>query len=160
MKNDRKRLVKLLSCSLALGCLAFASCATPASRIRANQELFDTYPTYVRDMVREGEIEQGFTEDMVQMALGDPDRRYTRTAYDGATTVWSYTGTYTSPVRQRVRGTFRVRDSDGRYRTIEDDIWVDVDQVHEYERKRVEFQRGMVVGIEEIEVQRSPLPGF
>jgi hypothetical protein len=37
-----------------------------------------------------GEIDIGFNTDQVRVALGEPDRMFTRTTADGSSQVWSY----------------------------------------------------------------------
>ena len=100
--------------------------------------------------VREGKVDIGYTRDMVLLALGRADREYTRRTQSGITDIWSYTDTYVTSDRQRVEGTFRLRDAGGRYRSVSDTIWVDVDKEHEYEVKRIEFHNGVVQAIEEV----------
>ncbi len=128
--------------------LAVAGCATPDSRIKKNPELFASFPPDVQETVKAGNIEVGYTEDMVQIALGRPDRLYSRRTKDGETTVWAYTATDYSSDRQRVKADFRYRDSSGRYRDTSDWVWVDVRQEKEYDRLRVEFRSGVVTAIE------------
>lgn len=127
-----------------------AGCSSPAYRISKNQALFDSFPPDVQANVRQGKVDIGYTKGMVDLALGRPDREYTRRTAVGVTEIWSYTSSYTTSDRQRVEGTFRVRDAGGRYRTVSDSIWVDVDKEHEYEYKRIEFENGMVKAIEEV----------
>ena len=63
--------------------------------------------------------------------------------------VWSYVETQLSYDQQRVRGTFKVRDSEGRLRTVYDDVWVTVQNKTEFEAIRVEFgDDGQVRAIE------------
>ncbi|MDD4737055.1 MAG: hypothetical protein PHP44_13230 [Kiritimatiellae bacterium] len=138
---------------LVVATVLLAGCSTPDSRIKKNQGLFDTYPPSVQTAVRKGLVEPGFTEEMVYMALGAPDRKYTRVTATRNISVWSYTDTYTTPQQQRVEGSFRVKDASGHYRTVNDSVWVDVDQLHEYEKKRIEFEDGIVTAIEEAELQ-------
>ena len=76
---------------LALAALiALAACATPDSRIRGDQSRFDQYPASTQEKIRAGQIDVGFTPEQVQMALGKPDRTYTRESTGGASEVWSY----------------------------------------------------------------------
>jgi len=141
---------------LAGACAVYLSgCSTPASRIKENQELFDTYSFQTQDNIEKGNIDIGYTKEMVYMALGKPDRQYRRTTISGITAIWSYTAFYTTKKRQRAEGSFRVKDSTGRYRTVSDSIWVDVDQKHEYEVKRIELEDGIVTAIEDVEIQRG-----
>jgi outer membrane protein assembly factor BamE (lipoprotein component of BamABCDE complex) len=136
--------------SLLGGLMILAGCSTPASRIVQNQELFNTFPSDVQTSIRQGRIAIGFTRDMVHMALGKPDRQYSRTTESGQSEIWSYVDLYSTTRRQRIDGPFRVRDPDGGYRTVSDAVWVDVDAQHEYERLRVEFEGNRVRAIENV----------
>ncbi len=131
--------------------LFLSACATPDARIRKHQDLFDSFPPDVQENVRDGRIEIGYNEDMVFLALGKPDREYTRRTEDGEWTVWSYTDHYTQTRRQLVDGRFNVRDRrSGQTYTVRDSVWLDVPTYHEYDRFRVEFDGDRVVAIEEI----------
>jgi hypothetical protein len=68
----------------------FSACSTPDSRIRANKAEFDALPAETQAKIREGKVEVGFTPSMVLMALGDPDRRYSKTGESGQSEVWAY----------------------------------------------------------------------
>ncbi len=82
-----KRILLLIS---VLG-LALAGCATTVdSRIAKNRAAFNTWPPAVQDKVVVGQIDVGFTPDQVRVALGEPDRMWTRTTADGTSQVWSY----------------------------------------------------------------------
>lgn len=83
------RIVRLL-CVGFIG-LWLAGCATPDSRIKKNQALFDSLPTEAQEQIREGQVALGFTPEMVKLAVGEPDRRAIRTDAAGRTEVWSYT---------------------------------------------------------------------
>ena len=135
---------------LLVALLVTAGCSTPGYRISKNQELFDGFSPEIQVNVRAGKVDIGYTKAMADLALGPPNREYTRRTATGTTEIWSYTKSYTTSDRQRVEGTFRVRDSGGRYRTVSDSIWVDVDKEHEYEYKRIEFVNGAIKAIEEI----------
>jgi outer membrane protein assembly factor BamE (lipoprotein component of BamABCDE complex) len=135
---------------MMVGLLALAGCSTPASRIEQNKELFNTFAPDVQASIRQGKIDIGFTRDMVFMALGKPDRQYSRTTESGQSEIWSYVELYSTTRRQRIEGPFRVRDPQGGYRTVSDSMWVDVDEQHEYERLRVEFGGNRVRAIENV----------
>jgi hypothetical protein len=70
--------------------LLFAGCSTPSSRIKSHQAAFDALPTETQAAIRAGKVEFGYTQEMVLMALGKPDRRYSRTTQSGQTEVWAY----------------------------------------------------------------------
>lgn len=137
-------------CAGAVGALLLAGCATPASRIKKYPEKFDALAPEVQVLVRKGEVAVGFPEDAVFLALGKPDRKYTRVTESGTTEIWSYVDYYTTPERQRVEYRGRVRDSKGVMRTVADTVWVDVDIRHDYEKLRVELREGKVYAIERV----------
>lgn len=82
----------ILCFTAALVALSFvvAGCSTTDSRIKDHQAAFNAAPADVQTKIREGKVEVGFTEEQVLMALGAPDRRYTRTTASGTTEVWAY----------------------------------------------------------------------
>ena len=142
----------VLSLAALLVALALTACSTPERRIEKNPELFAALPPDVQANVRAGRIDLGYSSEAVALALGEPDRQYTRRSTGGKTTkVWSYTSEYTTTSRQRVDARVRVRDSDGRMRTQTDWVDVDVDQRHEYEKLRIEFEENRVSAIETLE---------
>ena len=79
----------LLLITAAVGLLV-TGCSTVDSRIAKNRDLFNTWPPAVQDKVVVGQIDIGFTPDQVRVALGEPDRVFTRTTGDGTSQVWSY----------------------------------------------------------------------
>ena len=81
------RLIRVVS--LAAG-LVLAGCSTPDSRIAKNQSAFAAYPADVQAKIRAGQVEPGFTPEMVQLALGEPLRKTTRQTEAGDAEVWIY----------------------------------------------------------------------
>jgi outer membrane protein assembly factor BamE (lipoprotein component of BamABCDE complex) len=141
----------LLAAAVALAAVLGFGCSTPATRIKENPQLFGSFPPDIQANVRAGKIDVGYTKDMVMMALGKPDRIYSRKTEAGSAEVWSFTSFYTSRERQRVTADVRVRDATGVYRTVRDTFWVDVDAQHEYDRMRVEFDTdGKVQAVENV----------
>ncbi|MCU0792021.1 MAG: hypothetical protein MUE42_04045 [Opitutaceae bacterium] len=67
-----------------------AACATPSARIKRNQEVFDQLAPAEQALIREGKVAIGFTQDMVRLAVGDPDQRWTRTDAAGRSELWTY----------------------------------------------------------------------
>lgn len=80
----------------ALAAFSLAGCATPASRIKKNPELFASYSPEQQDLIKQGKIAVGFDMDAVRLALGAPDVVRTRLTNDGPSQVWSYV-TYETP---------------------------------------------------------------
>ncbi len=70
--------------------LVLAGCSTPQSRARANAEALAGVSPEVREKVLAGEVDLGFSEELVLVALGKPDRRYSRVTEEGASTIWAY----------------------------------------------------------------------
>ena len=132
--------------------LAVVGCSTPASRIKKNPELFAQLAPEVQAAVRQGRIDVGFPRDAVQLALGTPDRRYSRQMAGGKTAeIWSYTTTKIDYDRQRADIRIKAYDRNGNPRTYTDSTWVDVEQKTEFERLRVELDNGVVTALETLE---------
>jgi hypothetical protein len=82
---------KILLCLAAGAALVLAAgCSTVESRIKSHQTSFDTWPAEIRDRVRAGRVAVGFTAEMVQVALGQPDRAFARTTERGSSEVWVF----------------------------------------------------------------------
>lgn len=84
--------MKKISLFVGAAALAFlAACSTPQSRIERNPAVFSSLSAGDQQLIREGKVAIGFTPEMVRLALGDPDRVYTRTDANGVSESWSYT---------------------------------------------------------------------
>jgi hypothetical protein len=75
---------------LASVALLAACSSTPDSRIAKNQPAFAGYPAAVQQKIRAGEVDVGFTPDMVRLALGEPTRQFNRQTEGGKSEVWVY----------------------------------------------------------------------
>jgi hypothetical protein len=82
MKSPRSLLAVLL--------LVAAGCSTPESRVKKNEAAFNQWSPTVQENVRAGKVDVGYSQDMVRVALGDPDRRSSRTTANGTADVWIY----------------------------------------------------------------------
>lgn len=137
--------------SLLLGlfsALILTACSSVSSRIARNREAFDSYPLAVQEKITRGEVDVGFTEEQVRLAMGDPDRVSTRTTADGVSEVWSYrskkgrfsvgvgVGVFGGGGSTRVGTGVGVNTGGDRY----DD-----------ERLRVVFERGQVSAVETVQ---------
>ena len=90
---NHKSKIGSIFCFAVLLTVAAVGCSTPESRIRENPGLFATFPAGVQERVRRGRVAVGFPRPAVRMALGEPDRVFTRTEAGGVVKeVWSYTG--------------------------------------------------------------------
>ncbi|MBK8475860.1 MAG: hypothetical protein IPL39_05975 [Opitutaceae bacterium] len=70
--------------------VALAGCSTPDSRIERNRAAFAGYSPAVQARIRAGEIELGYTPEMVALALGRADRVHRRHNTEGETEIWAY----------------------------------------------------------------------
>lgn len=75
----------------ALLALALAGCSTPDKRISRSPEVFARLTPEQQALVKEGKVAVGFDADAVLLAVGSPDRKWTRTDAAGVREVWSYT---------------------------------------------------------------------
>ena len=132
--------------SVALFLLFLAGCAsTPAQRIKKNQDLFDSLPVAEQARIRGGQINLGFTADMVRIALGASfDER------DGG-----FGGAPKFPpsmvLEWLLRHHARTGDPDAltmARRTLdgESTIWLYLDTLRRYERQRADIDGLLVSG--------------
>lgn len=129
--------------------LLLAGCATPEKRIQQNQEVFDTFPVAAQARIRGGQIDLGFTPDMVRIALGEPHRQTLRRSADGEVEIWSYFDSTRRYDRQRVDIDGLSISGPGGLRSIGGSAWINVEQNREFIRIRVEFRNGVAIAIEE-----------
>lgn len=142
-----KKIYCRLFCCATLALLA-ACASTPESRIQKNPELFNSFPPEAQEKIKKGDVEIGFTPDMVLMAKDKPDRKYSRKTAAGEAEVWSYTSIHTTTERQRVEARIHAPDVGGNWHDYSDWVWVDVQQQHEFEQLRIEFADGKVSAVE------------
>jgi len=88
------RFLTLLALMLAFGCSTTTRRSTPGSRIEKNRKLFHTYPPSVQRAIWSGQIQQGFDQNRVYLALG----KATKKKAAGASETWLYA----KPVRKKV----------------------------------------------------------
>lgn len=87
-----KSAMRLLASVLCLASVVLltACSSTPDSRIAKNQAAFGGYPAAVQQKIRAGEVDVGFTPEMVRLALGEPTRQFNRQTEGGTAEVWVY----------------------------------------------------------------------
>ncbi len=132
-------------------CILAGACATRDARIRKHEDVFESFNHDVQEKVRAGKIDIGFDKNMVFMALGGPDREYTRKTHDGVKQVWVYTDTSMRFGHYHSPGMLDRRYRYGRHYPHSDLFWMDVPVYNEFETLRVEFKDGVVSAINELE---------
>lgn len=148
MKNSKWLL------SLAAGCaaLALAGCNTFQSRAREKSATYESLDAGTQQRLQRGTIDVGDTQDMVYIALGQPDERRTITTGDGQHDMWIYK-TYW----QQYEGTawlgYRrviVPANNGRgYVIFHEPVSREVYSTHVDDVIRVAMQRGVVQSVEQ-----------
>ena len=76
---------------LLLVLLAACAGSTTQSRIAKHQKEFDAYPPEIQNKIKAGVVENGFTEEMVALSVGRPDRKYSEKTDKGEVKVWAWT---------------------------------------------------------------------
>jgi len=127
---------------LAAALLWLAGCATtPESRIGRNPEAFAKLTPAQQALVKAGEVAVGFDEEMVRLAVGEPNRKWIRTDASGSGEVWSYT-TWGDAGGPPYPGWYR-----GFYGPMPG-YYPDYRERHEREYLRVVFKGGKVTAVE------------
>jgi len=145
-------LLRNLFFMLLIACFALTGCMSAQyfrdRRIADNPELFNSFSPEIREKVSLGQIDIGFTDDMVRLAWGPPDRIYIRTTDKGEATVWTYSSTRILSQRDRISVPVHIYDDRGRGTIVYRNVWVNRDLHEEYDVARVEFVEGVVTAIE------------
>ncbi|MDR2982268.1 MAG: hypothetical protein LBV12_08485 [Puniceicoccales bacterium] len=128
---------------LAMG---VAGCSSPDSRIKDNQAVFDTYSLETQYTIRQGKVQVGFDELQVRMAMGDPDRVYTRTTTVGKSQVWAYTDNSPS-----IGFGIGVGGGTGSSTRVGTGLGVNTYGDRSEDRARIVFEEGKVSAVEELE---------
>ena len=120
-------------------------------RIAENIELFYEFPEEVREAIRRGEVEIGFDEDMVRLAVGSPDRVSRRKNVDGDLVNWQYFEVVKHSEYEWVTMPVPYTDKKGRSRVRDESFLVDREYKELELKMKVEFSKGKVVAVETIE---------
>jgi hypothetical protein len=123
---------------LAAGCAS----STPQSRISKNREAYARFPSNVQRMVSAGMVDVGMTPEMVRLAIGKPNREFSRQTENESSEVWVYHDT--SP---RFSIGFGI-GSYGRHSSSSVGIATSTGDYDRDEKMRVVFRDGQVTEIE------------
>ena len=123
---------------LATGCVS----STPQSRISKNREAYSRFPSNVQRMISAGMVDVGFTPEMVRLAVGAPNREFSRQTENDSSEVWVYHDS--SP---RFSFGFGI-GSYGRHSSSSVGVATSTGDYDREERMRVVFRDGHVTEIE------------
>jgi hypothetical protein len=124
--------------------LLIAGCATPEARIKKNPAAFDQATSAQQELIKRGEVAVGFTPELVELAMGAPDKIWERTDTKGKSTVWSYVTYETTGGVLLYRGWYHRWCGPQLY-----PYYMDYGDRREHERVKVTFEGGRVTAIEE-----------
>ncbi|MCB1121787.1 MAG: hypothetical protein KJT03_09580 [Verrucomicrobiae bacterium] len=83
--------MKTLFIGMLAGAVLLGGCvSTPQSRVEENKDLFESFTAAQKETILKGEVDLGFTPEMVLMAAGTPDRKAKKRSNLGTTEVWTY----------------------------------------------------------------------
>lgn len=141
--------------SLSILAIFLSGCITPEARReeRINQQidLFYEYPEDVRAMIRAGQIDIGFNENMVYLALGNPHSMSRRKDDTSSSTLWQFFRN----IRRTAYDTMHVPvthvDKHGKHHVHYEHVTVDHSWYEKQLRMQVEFVDGKVVSVEAID---------
>ena len=141
-QNSIMRLLPTLLAGTALALLV--GCSTPDSRIAGHRASFDKLPAEAQQKIRAGQVDVGFTPEMVRLALGEPDRVFTRRSETGDTEVWGY------PDRGPQFSIGIGLGSGGRHSSVGGGVAMSTGGYDPEEKIRVEFREGKVTAVDSL----------
>lgn len=132
--------------ALALGAIGLAGCDTFAHRARQRSATFESLTPQDQQRLQRGAINPGDNQDMVYIALGQPDERRDVLTADGNQSVWVYRTYWQQYEGTAWLGYRRVIVPSGRgYIVYHEPVTQDIYRTHADERTRVTFDRNGVV---------------
>jgi hypothetical protein len=146
---------KFLPLPLLLGAIALlGACSTVNTRINEKAEVFNRLDPATQSKITHGDVDIGFTPDMVYMALGRPDARRESVSNEGQTETWIYRSFYEddAPGFTGWRGFHRwyAYDPYGRfYRVYWEPVYYDAFPQVAQDDIRVTFRNGRVIMIDQ-----------
>ncbi|TVR49316.1 MAG: hypothetical protein EA425_12640 [Puniceicoccaceae bacterium] len=132
--------------------LGLVGCSTVETRIQQNADFFASLDPEDQVKIENGQIDLGFTPDMVYLAYGRPDRKKVEVTAEGEKEVWIYLTSESNYHGDAFYGwrPYRyycpVRD---RWFVYHRPIYRPVYRSDVYERASVEFMDGQVVAMSE-----------
>ena len=141
-----------LTLSLAAALAATGCTSAVDSRIHQRQAQYNTLDPVSQTNIRNGQVDLGFTPDMVYMALGEPTRREQKLVADGVQMTWVYEAYYselvgTANVAYRRQIVYNPRSRT--YAIFVEPAPAEAYAVHPQDRVKIQFTNGKVSSIEQ-----------
>ena len=135
----------------ALVVCSLAGCSTFRSRAEEKADVYNSLSPQTQQRLQRGTINVNDTQDMVYIALGDPDEKRQVTTADGTREIWIYRSYWEQYEGTAWVGYHRVivPTSRGHYAIFHEPITADVYRRHADEVIRVTFSNERVVSVEE-----------
>lgn len=139
----------------ALTCLALllGGCSTIPSRIEEKSTAFAALDADTQNKIRRGQVEVGYSPDLVYIALGTPDERLSKTSTSGTTETWiynSYRQEYLGNARTGYRQYVVIDPKTRQAVVIYEPVYSSVYRDRVDERIRINFKASQVESIEQV----------
>lgn len=145
-----KKLTLLAMLGLAGAAFLTGGCSTFKARADEKYEVYDALPAATQNRLKRGTVNVGDSEDMVYIALGQPDEKRRITRSEGSASVWVYR-TYWDEYAGSTWAGYRrvvVRTPRG-YAVYSEPVTQDVYYSHADETTKVAFVKGVVTVIDQ-----------
>ena len=119
-------------------------------RIEKNQAVFDTFPLEVKETLRRGQVEVGYDEEMVRIALGHPHRTYLRRHLEDEILIWVYFDERVRSRRHWIDVELPMFNPQGHRILRREKLDLDLDDYQEFTKTRIEFADGKVTAVEQL----------
>jgi outer membrane protein assembly factor BamE (lipoprotein component of BamABCDE complex) len=148
MKTKKIHFPALLAAAAVLLC--FAGCDTFRSRAKEKSDVYNSLAPRTQQRLQHGKISPGDTEDMVYIALGDPEEKRDITTADGTRNVWIYRTYWQQYEGEAWVGWHRIIVPSGRgYLIYHEPVTQDVYRTRVDEVIRVTFANGKVTTVDQ-----------
>jgi len=147
--------MKLYLLSISLLCLFLSGCMTTEARrdkrISQNIDLFYEYTEEERRKIRNGQIDIGFNEDMVYLAIGRADRIARLKDKQGESVTWQYFRNVHHSDYDTIRMPVTHVDENGRSHIHYEYVTVDRSWSERQLKMQIEFEGGEVASVETLD---------
>ena len=153
--TQMKRIHIITTAGLCLAAAALAGCSSFESRAREKADVFEALDPGTQERLERGAITVGDSEDMVYIALGEPDEKRNRTTARHHQTIWTYQSYWQEYQGSEWVGWRRVIVRDprsNRYTVFHEPVTRDVYRERVDDRIRVVFDDGRVSEV----IQKRP----